>query len=83
MATFVGLNSYTEPVATMGFRSGSVKKNPPADGGDLSLLPGWPGRFPGEGNDYSLQYFCLGNPMDKAAWRATQSVGLQRVRHDL
>ena len=70
MARFVGLNSYTEPVATTGFPSSSVKKNLPADGGDSSLIPG-SGRFPGEGNDNSLQYFCLGNPMDSGAWRAT------------
>ena len=59
MATFVGLNSYTEPAATLGFPSGSVKKNLPADGGDLSLIPG-SGRFPGEGNENSLQYFLPG-----------------------
>ena len=27
------------------------------------------GRSPGEGNSSTLQYFCLGNPMDKGAWR--------------
>ena len=26
---------------------------------------------PGEGNGNSLQYSCLGNPMDRGAWRAT------------
>ena len=26
---------------------------------------------PGEGNDSPLQYPCLGNPMDREAWRAT------------
>ena len=30
-----------------------------------------------------LQYSCLGNPMDRRAWWATQSRGLQRVRPDL
>ena len=25
----------------------------------------------GEGNDYPLQYFCLGNPMERGAWQAT------------
>ena len=29
------------------------------------------GRLPGEGNGNSLQYSCLGNPMDKGVWRAT------------
>ena len=28
-------------------------------------------RFPGEGNDYPLQYSCLENPMDREAWWAT------------
>ena len=27
----------------------------------------------GEGNDNPLQYSCLGNPMDRGAWRATVS----------
>ena len=26
---------------------------------------------PGKGNDNSLQYSCLGNPMDIGAWRVT------------
>ena len=26
---------------------------------------------PGEGNGYPLQYFCLENPTDRGAWRAT------------
>ena len=25
----------------------------------------------GEGNGYPLQYFCLGNPMERGAWQAT------------
>ena len=28
------------------------------------------GRSPGEGNGNPLQYSCLGNPMDRGAWRA-------------
>ena len=38
--------------------------------GDLGSIPGF-GRSPGEGNGNSLQYSCLGNPMDKGAWGAT------------
>ena len=34
------------------------------------LIPGL-GRSPGEGNGYPLQYSCLGNSMDRGAWRAT------------
>ena len=38
--------------------------------GDADLIPGL-GRLPGEGNSNPLQYSCLGNPMDRRAWRAT------------
>ena len=38
--------------------------------GDPGSIPGL-GRFPGEGNGYSLQYFCLENSMDREAWWAT------------
>ena len=48
---------------------GSVVKNPPASAG-AGLTPEW-GRSPGEGNDNPLQYSCLGDPMDRGAWRAT------------
>ena len=34
------------------------------------LIPGL-GRSPGEGRGNPLQYSCLGNPMDREAWRAT------------
>ena len=36
--------------------------------GDVGSIPG-PGRSPGGEND-PLQYSCLGNPMDRKAWRA-------------
>ena len=45
-------------------------KNPPANAGDLDLIPG-SGRSPGEGNGNPLQYFGLGNTMDRGAWSAT------------
>ena len=51
----------------------SVGKNPPAsagEAGDLGSIPG-SGRSPGEGSGNPLQYFCLGNPMDRGAWPAT------------
>ena len=38
------------------------------------------GRSPGEGS--SLQYSCLGNAMDRGAWRAIVD-GVARVEHDL
>ena len=54
----------------MDFPGGSVVKNPPANTGDAGSVPGL-GRSPGEGNSNSLQYFCLGNPMDRGSWWAT------------
>ena len=44
-------------------------KNLPANAGDAGSIPG-SGRSPGEGNGTPLQYSCLGNPMDRGAWRA-------------
>ena len=48
----------------------SVGKEPACNVGDLGSIPG-SGRSPGEGNGNALQYSCLENPMDKAAWQAT------------
>ena len=45
-------------------------ENLPANAGDAVLIPG-SGQSPGEGNGNPLQYFCLGNLMDRGAWRAT------------
>ena len=59
-----------------GFHGGSAVKNPPAnegDAGDAGLIPGL-GRFPGGGKGNSLQYSCLGNPMDRGAWWVTACV---------
>ena len=55
---------------TRGFPGDSVVKNLPAnvgDTGDWGSIPG-SGRPPEEGNGNSLQYSCLGNPMDRGAW---------------
>ena len=38
---------------------------------------------PREGNDYPLQYSCLGNPMDRGAWWATVHGVTKRVGHEL
>ena len=43
----------------MVFPGGSVVKNPPANAGDMGLIPGW-GKSPGEGNGNPLQYSSLG-----------------------
>ena len=47
-------------------------KNPPAnarDARDMGSIPG-SGRSPGGENGNPFQYSCLGNPMDRGAWRA-------------
>ena len=62
-----------------GFSGGSVVKNPPANAGDTGDAGSTPGseRSPGGGygnpHQYSRlgQYSCLGNLMDRGAWRAT------------
>ena len=56
-----------------GFPGGSVVKESACntrDAGDVGLIPG-SGRSPGGGHGNPLQYFCLENPMDRGAWRAT------------
>ena len=50
-----------------------VVKNQPANAGDVrdaGSVPG-SGRSPGGRHGNLLQYSCLGNPMDRGAWRAT------------
>ena len=54
----------------MGFPGGSVVKNPPANAGDASSIPGFV-RSSGEGNGNPLQYSCLENPIDRGALQAT------------
>ena len=54
----------------MGFPGGSAVKNLPANAGDTGSIPGL-GRSSGEQNGNPLQYFCLGNPMDRGSWQAT------------
>jgi len=54
----------------MDFPGVSVVNNPHANAGDVGLIPG-SGRYPGQGNDNSLQYSCLRNPMDRGAWQVT------------
>ena len=57
----------------VGFPSGAVVKNPPADAGDMIDVCWIPGleRSPGGGNDNPLQYSFLENSMDRGAWWAT------------
>ena len=56
-----------------------VVKNLPVNGEDLRDVDSIPvsGRSPGEGNGNPLQYTCLGNPMDRGAWRAAVLVVIE------
>ena len=51
---------------SVGFPGGSLVKNPPANTGDLCLIPG-SGRSPGGGSGNLLQHSRLENPMDQGA----------------
>ena len=53
----------------MGFPDGSDSKESTYNVGDPGSIPGLE-RSPGEGNGNPLQYSCLGNLMDRGAWRA-------------
>jgi len=58
----------------MGFPGSSVVKNPPIMLKNMGSIPGL-GRSPGEGNGNSLQYSCLGNPIDRVAqWASVQGI---------
>ena len=57
----------------MGFPSGPVVENLPANAGvtrDVSLIPGSGGSL-GRRNGKPLQYSCLENPINRRAWWAT------------
>ena len=49
-------------------------KDPPANAGDMGLIPGL-GRSPGEGNGNPIHYSCLGNSMDRRAWKDYSPLG--------
>ena len=55
---------YGDYEGSLGFPGGSMVKSPPANAGDMHLIPRL-GRFPGEGNGNPLKYSCLVNPMDR------------------
>ena len=65
----------------MGFLGGSMVKNPTVNAGDVGLIPGLGRSHGGGGNGNPFQYSCLGNPIDRGAWRATVH-GVARVGLD-
>ena len=67
--SFKTLLEMSIPKAKLGFPGGSAVKNPPANAGHVGSIPE-SGRSPGEGNGNLPQCSCLGNPIDRGAWRA-------------
>ena len=57
----------------MGFPGGSAVKNLSGEVGDATNVDSTPGsgRDPGIRSGNPLYSSCLGNPMDRGAWRAT------------
>ena len=60
---------FTFLCSVMGFLDGSEVNNQPANARDVGLIPGL-GKSPEEEKGSPIQYCCLGNPMDRAAWWA-------------
>ena len=58
------------PAVHRGLPHSSVGKESVCNAGDLGSIPVL-GRSPGEENGNPFQYSCLGNHMDREAWRAT------------
>ena len=63
----------------MGFPGRSHSKKSAYSAGDPGSIPG-SGRYAGEGNGNPLQCSCLENSMDRGAWQAIQSMGLQNMQ---
>ena len=69
---------FTTPA--QGFPASSDDKESACNAKDLGLIPG-SGSSPGEGHGNPLQYSCLENPMDSAAWQASvHGVGKSRTQ---
>ena len=61
-----------EDISRQGFPGDSLVKNPPANAGDMGLIPG-SGRSPGVGIGNLLQYYCLENLADCSPWSHKES----------
>ena len=66
----------------MSFPYGTLLKNPPANAGDEGSIPSLR-RYLVEGNNYPLQYSCLGNSMGREAWQATVQAIAWKVAKEL
>ena len=69
MCIYTYTHAHTYVYTHVGFASGSVVKNLPANARDMDSIPEL-GRSPGEGNGHSLQYSYLGNLMDRHGQRS-------------
>ena len=69
----MGLHDLGSVLILSHFPSGSDTKESACHAGDPGLIPGL-GRSPGVRNGNSHLYSCLGNPMDRKAWQATDHV---------
>ena len=73
-----GLSGHKSPAtlslsfSSEGFPGASDGKESACNAGGASSIPGL-GRSPGVGNGYPLQYSCLEHPIDRGAWRVTES----------
>ena len=68
--THTGFAGLPASLCLSGLPRCTVVRNPPANAGDTSSVPGW-GRSPGGGHGNPLQCSCLGISMKRGAWRAT------------
>ena len=68
-------------IRVLGFPSGLVVKNPPANAGDLRDVDSitWSGRSPGGWHGNPLQYSCLENLTDRGTWWVTVHGVTQRL----
>ena len=64
------LNELDDACIYWGFPGGSDSKESACIAGDPGSITR-SGRYPGEGNGYPLQYFCLENSIDRGAWQTT------------
>ena len=69
MLSLVLPSKHEVPSFSAGFPGGPVVENPPSNAGFRGSIPGL-GGSPGKGNGKPLKYSCLGNPIDREAWRA-------------
>ena len=67
------IHLFPHDVLSQGFPGGSVVRNPPDNAGDVASISE-SARFPGGGDCNPLLYSCLGNPVDRGAWRAAVHV---------